>query len=164
MKVSKFMSALALFGILAFSSCSSESLNEDENINLEMTVPDTKPIEEEVLNLINNYRQEQGLNSLYYNGTVKAVAFTHTDYMIEENDVSHHNFYVRKQNLQVSENAQVVSENVAFGYTSAESLVNAWINSPSHKQNLEGDYTHFDISAEQNQEGDWFYTNIFIKK
>ena len=164
MKVSTIASALALFAVLALTSCSSESLNEDENLSLEMAVPATKPIEAEVLDLINDYRAEQGLNTLFFNGTVKAVAFTHTDYMIEENDVSHHNFYVRKQNLQQSENAQIVSENVAFGYTSAQSVVNAWINSPSHRQNLEGDYTHFDLSAEQDENGDWYYTNIFIKK
>ena len=164
MKVSTIAPAFALFAVIALSSCSSESLNEEENLSLEMAIPATKPIEEEVLDLINEYRAEQGLNTLFYNGTVKAVAFTHTDYMIEENDVSHHNFYIRKQNLQQSENAQVVSENVAFGYTSAQSVVNAWINSPSHRQNLEGDYTHFDLSAEQDENGDWYYTNIFIKK
>ncbi|NQY09159.1 MAG: aldehyde dehydrogenase family protein, partial [Flavobacteriales bacterium] len=31
---------------------------------------------------------------------VKAVAFTHTDYMIDEDDISHDNFYQRKQSLE----------------------------------------------------------------
>ena len=57
-----------------------------------------------------------------------------------------------------------VQENVAYGYSYAESVVNAWINSDSHRATLEGDFTDFEISAEQNDEGTWFFTNIFVKK
>ena len=64
MKVSTIAPAFALFAVIAFSSCSSESVNEEENLSLEMAIPATKPIEEEVLDLINEYRAEQGLNRL----------------------------------------------------------------------------------------------------
>jgi uncharacterized protein YkwD len=84
--------------------------------------------------------------------------------MIEVDHVSHDNFFQRKQTLQHSASANNVSENVAFGFTSAESVVNAWLNSESHRATIEGDYTDFDISAEQNNEGDWYFTNIFIKR
>ena len=57
-----------------------------------------------------------------------------------------------------------MSENVAYGFSSAESLVNAWLNSASHRENIEGDFTDFDISAEKNNEGKWYFTNIFIKR
>ena len=53
---------------------------------------------------------------------------------------------------------------MAYGYTQAESVVNAWLKSDSHRENIEGDFTNFDVSAEQNTDGDWYYTNIFIKK
>ena len=84
--------------------------------------------------------------------------------MIEENNVSHDNFFQRKQSLQANANANVVSENVAYGFNSAESVVNAWLNSPSHRENIEGNFTDFDISAEKNNEGKWYFTNIFIKR
>lgn len=29
---------------------------------------------------------------------------------------------------------------------------------------MEGDYTHFQISAEQCEDGRWYFTNIFIQK
>ncbi|MFD1063790.1 CAP domain-containing protein [Winogradskyella litorisediminis] len=165
MKISTLAPIVMFCVFLTLTSCSTDSLNEDEIITAEIgEAPMAKPLEIEVLELINAYRIEKGLNSLSNNNTVKAVAFTHSDYMRESNDVSHHNFYVRKQSLQENENAQIVSENVAYGYTSAQSVVNAWINSPSHRSNIEGDYTHFDISAEQDEEGDWYYTNIFIKR
>lgn len=60
--------------------------------------------------------------------------------------------------------ATKVSENVAYAFSSAQSVVNAWLNSAGHRANIEGDYTDFDISAEQNEEGRWYFTNIFIKK
>lgn len=165
MKVSTLMPFLAICTILTLTSCSSESFNEDEILTEELaTPPQAKPLEIEVLELINAHRINVGLNSLNNNGTVKAVAFTHTDYMVEVDNVSHDNFFVRKQSLQTNENAELVSENVAFGYTSAQSVVNAWLNSPSHKSNIEGNFTDFDISAEQNEDGKWYFTNIFIKR
>jgi uncharacterized protein YkwD len=84
--------------------------------------------------------------------------------MIEHDNVSHDNFYQRKTYLVSNVGANKVSENVAYGFTSAESVVNAWLNSDGHRANIEGNYTDFDISAEQNSEGKWYYTNIFVKK
>ena len=57
-----------------------------------------------------------------------------------------------------------MSENVAYGFTNAESVVNAWLNSEGHRHVIEGDFTNFDISAEKDEEGKWYFTNIFIKK
>jgi uncharacterized protein YkwD len=66
--------------------------------------------------------------------------------------------------LEQNANAKMVSENVAYAYSTAQSVVNAWINSDSHRENIEGDFTDFEVSAEQNKEGKWYYTNIFIKR
>jgi uncharacterized protein YkwD len=165
MKVSTLVPLLAIVTLLSFTSCSTESFPEDDIKAIELSnPPQAKSIEIEVLELINEYRLTKGLTSLRDLGTIKAVAFTHTDYMIEVKNVSHDNFYQRKQSLQENASAQIVSENVAYGYTNAESVVNAWLNSPGHKANIEGDFTDFDISAEQNEEGRWYFTNIFIKR
>ena len=58
----------------------------------------------------------------------------------------------------------ICGENVAYVYSSAESVVNAWLNSAGHRNIIEGDYTDFDISAEQDENGKYYYTNIFIRK
>ena len=151
--------------IMLATSCSSESLDEKaSNANTELIVPETKTIEVEIMELINDHRLNMGLNPLTNIGTIKAHAFNHTDYMIEQNNVSHDYFYQRKNSLVNSVGANKVSENVAYGFTSAESVVNAWLNSEGHRGNIEGDYTDFEISAEQNAEGRWYYTNIFVKK
>ena len=155
---------MAIVSLLGFTSCSTHSVDDQINAIDVPTAPQAKQIEIEVMELINAHRINQGLNPLQDHNTVKAVAYTHTDYMIEVNNVSHDNFFQRKQSLQANANANVVSENVAYGFNSAASVVNAWLNSPTHKENIEGDFTDFDISAEQNSEGKWYFTNIFIKR
>ncbi|MFZ4679488.1 MAG: CAP domain-containing protein [Flavobacterium sp.] len=61
--------------------------------------------------------------------------------------------------------AKRVSENIAFNYQTAESAMSAWLNSPGHKANIEGDFTHFGISITADEAtGKKYYTNMFIKK
>ncbi len=164
MKVTKLLPFLALIAFLGFTSCSTDSAGEEIN-SIEVPVaPQAKQIEIEIMELINAHRINSGLNTLNEHNTVKAVAYTHTDYMIEVNGVSHDNFFLRKESLQANASANIVSENVAYGFSSAVSVVNAWLDSPSHRDNIEGDFTDFDISAEQNSEGKWYFTNIFIKR
>ncbi len=165
MKAKKLLPLLAIVALLGFTSCSTDSAAEDQINSIEVPVaPQAKQIEIEIMELINAYRINQGLYPLNDHSTVKAVAFTHTDYMVEVNNVSHDNFFQRKQSLQINASANIVSENVAYGFSSAESVVNAWLNSASHRENIEGDFTDFDISAEKNNEGKWYFTNIFIKR
>lgn len=165
MKATKLLPILALVALFSFTSCAKDTA-EDEALNsIEVPVaPIAKSIEIEIMELINAYRINEGLNPLQNHSTVKAVAFTHTDYMIEANNVSHDNFFLRKQSLQANANANLVTENVAYGFSSAEAVVNAWIASPSHRENIEGDFTDFDVSAEQNSAGKWYFTNMFIKR
>lgn len=165
MNVSKLLPILAVVALLSFTSCSTDNVSEDKINAIEVPVaPQAKLIEIEIMELINAHRINRGLSALQNHDTVKAVASTHTEYMIAVNDVSHDNFFLRKESLQANAAANIVSENVAYGFSSAASVVNAWLNSPNHKDNIEGDYTDFDISAEQNNEGKWYFTNMFIKR
>jgi uncharacterized protein YkwD len=165
MKLSSALPILAFVVMMGFSSCEKDSLNEDSIGTIDLNnPPEVKIVELEVLELINEHRIQIGLNPLVAHSVVKAVAFTHTDYMIQNDDISHDNFYQRKESLEMNAGANKVSENVAYGFSSPESLVNAWLNSPSHKETIEGDFTDFDISAEQSENGKWYYTNIFIKR
>lgn len=164
MKPIKFLPIMALVALLTFS-CSTESFPEETIDTMSLPVPPAaKQIEIEILELINSHRINTGLTPLMNHNIIKAVAYTHTDYMVASNSVGHDNFFQRKNSLIQNASATKVSENVAYAFNSAESVVNAWLNSDGHRQNIEGDFTDFDISAEQNDEGKWYFTNIFIKK
>lgn len=164
MKLLTKLPLLALLAILSFS-CTTDSLDDKADaIELSLTTPTTKTIEVEILELINNHRLSLGLSALSDMTLVKQVAYSHTDYMVVNNEVSHTNFYKRSDYLKANAGAIKVSENVAYGYSSAESVVRAWLKSDGHRANIEGDFTNFDLAAEKNAEGKWYYTNIFIKK
>ncbi len=157
--------SLLLFLIAGYSCATDDSIDDTaEQLELKVTTLQAKSIEIEILELINNHRLTLGLNALDGMKVVKSVAYTHTDYMVDKNQVSHDNFFSRSSYLKQNAGAVKVSENVAYGYTSAQSVVKAWLKSEGHKANIEGDFTNFDISAEENEEGRWYYTNIFIKK
>ena len=81
--------------------------------------------------------------------------------MIVNNKVSHDNFFERSDYLKAN-GASSVSENVAFGYRTAQEVVDGWLNSPSHKEAIEGDFTHSGISAAQTESGVNFFTHIFV--
>ncbi|MEZ4802719.1 MAG: CAP domain-containing protein [Gelidibacter sp.] len=164
MKSIKLLPLMALMAVLSYSCSTEEMPNETIDSEILANAPAAKTIEIEILELINQHRIEMGLNPLNSLNIIKSVAFTHTDYMVEINQVNHDNFYQRKNSLVQNAGAISVSENVAYGYSTAQDVVNAWINSESHRANIEGNYTDFDISAEQNSEGRWYYTNMFIKK
>ncbi|WP_303317521.1 CAP domain-containing protein [Flavivirga abyssicola] len=156
---------LVLFAVLTFSSCSTDSIDDKADaIELSLVEQEAKDIEIEILKRINDYRISLGLNALNDMSVVKSVAFSHTDYMVDKNEVSHDNFFTRSNYLKSNAGAEKVSENVAYGYSSAETVVKAWIKSEGHRGTIEGDFTNFDISAEKNENGRWYFTNIFIKK
>ncbi len=163
MRPTKSLFAMALCAIL-ICSCSSEPISEEHLNTIDLPkAPIAKMIEVEILELINAHRINMGLPQLIEHNTVKAVAYTHTDYMVEANHVSHDNFFLRKNSLIENASATVVSENVAYAYSSATSVVNAWLNSDGHRENIEGDFDYADISAEQDSNGKWYFTNIFMK-
>ncbi|MCF6279224.1 MAG: CAP domain-containing protein [Flavobacteriaceae bacterium] len=123
------------------------------------------PIENEIISLINDYRASKGLSKLNIFNIVSNEAITHTNYMVQTGEVSHANFGVRYQNLVTYADAKSAAENVAYGYSTAEAVVNAWINSETHRQNIENaSFTDFGISTRSNNENRYYFTNIFIKR
>ena len=165
MKLPTLLPTMALLAFLTFS-CSSESIEDDIEQSIEETfIPDVKEIEIEILELINAHRISVDLQPLEALDIIKGVAFGHTDFMIEEGQITHANFFQRQASLERNADAVRVGENLAFAFTNAESVVRAWLNSEGHRENIEDDeYTHFDISAEKDENGRWYYTNIFIRR
>ncbi|WP_340696432.1 CAP domain-containing protein [Flavobacterium nitratireducens] len=70
----------------------------------------------------------------------------------------------RANNIKKVLGAKSVGENIAYNYKSALAAVTAWLNSPTHKENIEGDFTHFGIAIREDATtGKKYYTNIFVK-
>ena len=153
---------------IALFSCSNDEDGIYFDETSEMTVVEKtqySTIELEILDLVNAHRQNMGLKTLTSLDVVSSVAEGHTNYMIEIGQISHDNFAKRSEALIKNANAKAVGENVAYGYGSAEAVVNGWLNSEGHRKVIESTkYTHFGISTECNSEGRNYFTHMFINK
>ena len=151
------------FLISTFVSCEKDEIappNPVTDISLNYN-----SMELQIIDLISDYRYQKGLSELNCFNLVSKEAETHTDYMIEKSEVSHDYFNARVENLIADVQAKSVAENVGYGYATAESLVNAWLESSSHLLNIEStSYTDFGISAKTNSEGNYYVTHIFINR
>lgn len=157
---------LFVFCAISLTSCSKESIAEIETADMSAKVAPFAytSFEVEVLQLVNDYRVENGLSELDYLDAVSWQAESHNAHMVALNEVCHDDFGERYSALVSSVNAKAVSENVAYGYRTAEAVVNAWIKSEGHRKNLEGNFTHFGISISKNPDGKYYFTNIFVRK
>nr|WP_100433646.1 CAP domain-containing protein [Flavobacterium sp. 1] len=147
-------------------SCSAEDVSDQTASDVPAVVLryDYSAIELETMTLINNYRVSKGLNALEKINHVSYKSEEHDEYMIANNVVNHDDFEARSNNIMKVLGAKKVSENVAYNYNSAKGAFDAWLKSEGHKENIEGDFTHFGISIRENpSNGKKYYTNIFVK-
>ena len=165
MKTKFFRALLPLAIVFTMVSCSSDS-KEDNSVDRQLiTNYSYNDTELKLVTLINNYRESKGLNTLQVINHISYKSEEHNIYMIDKKVVNHDYFQQRSDNIVEVLGAEKVGENIAYNYNTAESAISAWVNSPSHRANLEGDYTHFGISVTVDSvTGKKYYTNIFMKK
>jgi uncharacterized protein YkwD len=165
MKAKMFRALLPIAIVFTMISCSSDSSEETSTDNKLVTTYNYNESELKVITLVNNYRQSIGLNTLEVINHISYKSQEHNIYMIDNNLITHDYFQQRANNLVAVLGAKRVSENIAYNYQTPESAMSAWLNSPGHKDNIEGDFTHFGISITVDETtGKKYYTNMFIKK
>ena len=165
MKANFFRAFLALTIVLIMVSCSSNSSDGISSNKSIITTYNYNETELKLVTLINNYRQSIGLNTLEVINHISFKSEEHNIYMIEHNLVNHDYFQERSDNLILVLGAERVGENIAYNYKTAENAFSAWMDSPGHRANIEGDYTHFGLAVTTDaQTGKKYYTNMFMKK
>lgn len=96
--------------------------------------------------LVNDYRQQNGLCTLEFNEFMSTLAREHSERQSMLNPISfsgekglgisHEGFNERAGRILTTLGASIVGENVAMGYDNSASLVDAWLNSPEHRENI----------------------------
>lgn len=89
-----------------------------------------------VLSLINQIRASNGLGTLASNGQLAAAAQAHSNDMAGQNSMSHTGSNGSDPSVRISASGyqwRLYGEIVAAGQTTPQAVVNAWMNSPSHK-------------------------------
>jgi len=164
-KIKRIMLFIAI--VIAMNSCTADTVegNVDKTpIVVLVTNYSYNDSELQTMKLINDHRQSIGLNVLERVNHISSKCEEHNLYMIDNNVVNHNDFVERSQNITSVLGAKKVGENVAYNYKTPEAALRAWLESPGHKENIEGDYTHFGISVTTDvATGKKYYTNIFAK-
>lgn len=110
-----------------------------------VTPPTTTPgapvaqIEEEVIALVNQERSSRGLPALTYNSSLANVARTKSADMAQNNYFSHNSpTYGSPFDMLQTFNIPFTAagENIAKGQTTAQEVMNAWMNSSGHAANI----------------------------
>lgn len=125
-------------------------------------------VEREIWERINQHRRTLRLPALEYSMAMAEQAQTHAEQMGSgEVPFGHQGFDERAEAIAETVQFNGISENVAWCSDTksiADTAVKLWLASPSHRRNIEGDYTLTGIGAALNQQGVWYFTQIFAKQ
>lgn len=153
-----------MFTLLSCTAESSEELTTTSNLE-EVKTYNYQTDEITLADLINEYRVSKGLRTLNIVNHISFKSEEHNEYMISRKVVNHDLFPERSENIIEVLGAVKVNENIAYNFSTPNSVLHAWLDSPAHKANIEGDFTHFGVAINTDPEtGEKYYTNIFMKK
>ena len=121
--------------------------------------------EQEVWALVNEARSANGLEALQYDYTLAEAAGKRAEELVS--NLSHNRpdgsvcFTVLEE---YGIRYWMAGENIAAGQTSAESVMNGWLNSPGHYMNIMGDYSHIGVGHYTDAYGTEYWVQLFITK
>ena len=149
------------------SSDRSNLSNSNTSSTSDRSTESVSAIEQDVHKQINKYRVEKGLPALTLDENISEQARAHSQNMGSGTVAfSHDGFQQRIRALSQEIPNRGSAENVAFnrGYSDpVTKVVEGWIDSPSHRQNIEGNYSLTGIGVAQNAKGEYYFTQIFIR-
>ena len=151
--------------VVLTSSCKNKKKSNTSTTTAPITSTSNRPSdstrEAAILQLVNDYRDSLGINTLRTTTLSQNQALDHTNYMVDKRLMSHDNFYKRSDYLKYK-GASSVSENVGKGYKTAQGVFNGWLNSARHKAGMESDATHTSIVSIKDVNGIWYDTQLFL--
>ncbi|WP_112181265.1 SafA/ExsA family spore coat assembly protein [Paraliobacillus zengyii] len=135
--------------------------------NQKITIPTIDAIkhtEHLVIQLTNQERAKNGLSALRPDWELSRVARYKSVDMLDKNYFSHTSPtygspFSMMENFGVS--YQRAAENIARGQRTPQEVVKAWMNSPGHRKNILGDFTHIGVGYVEDGN---YWTQMFITK
>lgn len=126
------------------------------------------PFELKILELINEHRQQLALEPLVMNDYAHRLAELHTQKMASGDIAIGHDGFInadgsgRAADVIRALGGSTAAENVAYGQTTPEDVVQNWLTSDGHRQNIEGTYNVTGISVQTDAQGRHVFTQIFV--
>jgi uncharacterized protein YkwD len=117
----------------------------------------------DVLTYVNEYRRKKGLSPLVMNSVMSAEALKHSQNMASRRTSFGHKGFDGRSNRISSTISGIseIGENVAMGSTSAKEVVDNWLRSAVHRENIEGRYKITGIGIAADKRGILYFTQIF---
>ena len=117
----------------------------------------------DVLKYVNEYRRKKGLSPLVMNNVMSAEALKHSQNMASRRTSFGHNGFDGRSNRISSAISGIseIGENVSMGSTSAKEVVDNWLRSAVHRENIEGRYKITGIGIAADKRGILYFTQIF---
>lgn len=144
--------------VLSLSGCS-----RDRSSPAGPSTPDSPTPEHQAYTRINEYRGSRGLPALAWADVVATQARQHSQNMAAgATAFGHDGFEQRVAAIGQTIAWSNAGENVALDY-SAAGAVEAWIGSPGHRANIEGQYDVTGVGVATGRNGSMYFTQIFIK-
>ncbi len=142
--------------------------DNDTSDNNQNTTGSFSSFQKEVVRLVNVERTKRGLSELTLNTQLSNVATLKSQDMINKNYFSHTSptygspFDMMKQ-FNIS--YRTAGENIAMGQKTPAEVVNAWMNSQGHRENiLNANFTEIGIGVAKSSNGTLYWTQMFIGK
>jgi uncharacterized YkwD family protein/spore coat assembly protein SafA len=135
-----------------------------------LTIPSldaVKAQENEVIRLVNIQRTKAGLQALTQNWQLSRVARYKSQDMIDRGYFAHNSpTYGSPFKMMESFGLRysAAGENIAMGQQSPAQVMNAWMNSPGHRNNIMSpSFTQIGVGLAKDRKGRMYWTQMFIK-
>jgi uncharacterized protein YkwD len=125
-----------------------------------------KNMSEDILYYTNKFRASKGLKPLVLNEVMSKEAQVHSQNMARKKTAfGHKGFDKRTRNIKQELGfGSAFAENVAYGHLDGKGVVDVWIDSPGHRENLLGDYEYIGIGIAEAEDGSLYFTQIFLAR
>lgn len=122
-------------------------------------------LSQQILTLTNEHRTSKGLQPLKISEAANQEALQHSKNMaIGKVPFSHDGFNTRSSRLsKLIKNTTATGENVAYGAQNAQEVIEMWLNSNVHRQNIEGQFNLIGIGVAKSKDGTNYFTQIFVR-
>lgn len=150
-----------LLAVLISCNGKDSSSGESAQMNAE-----TQTLISKFMELVNNHRKSLGLKALIHADNMALIALGHSEDMASQKVAfGHTGFSGRCDDAREAMNGgNLCSENVASGQKTAEAVFDSWMNSSSHRANIENArVTHCGVAMAKSPGGTPYWTHLFLE-
>lgn len=156
---------LVLLSLVVLISCegSGGSAKSEDSVSPQMN----ESVTNEFMALVNSHRKSLGLKNLIHSDAMALIAAHHSKDMADKSvSFGHDGFSSRCAEARTAlGSGNFCGENVAMGQKTAQAVFTAWMNSPSHRANIENSrVTHSGLGLATDKSGAIYWTHLFLEK